>query len=72
MLKRKDDEHFKGFYEALEATAQNSVVKSCFQRHHVRDSFLCFFSITLMILASCVAIILSNMNNKKCDMISQN
>jgi len=40
VLKLKDDEHFEGFFEALEATEQNSVVKSCFQRHRVRDSHL--------------------------------
>jgi len=40
VLRIKDDEHFEGFCEALLATDQNSAVKSCFLRHHVRDSHL--------------------------------
>ena len=44
MLKKRDDKYFDEFCEALEATDQNDVVKSCFPRHRVCNSRLCFFS----------------------------
>jgi len=53
VLKLKDDEHFEGFCEVLEATGQNSAVKSCFLGHYVRDSHLYLLSITLVIPTCC-------------------
>ena len=53
MLKLKDDKHFKGFCEALEATEQNSAVMDCFLGHCVRDSHLYLLSITLVIPTCC-------------------
>jgi len=48
LLERRDDEHFEGFCQALEATDQHGVVRRYLQQHRV-----CISAFNSIVMQSC-------------------